>query len=137
MKYIITESQKENLRDFIKDKIENGDLIEIAKYMGGYDTLLTLIGDYEIDNKGKEFNIMKYVRRLGNQVIHPENKIPISKSENGSKLIYLLNKYTASVAVYKNGGYNDDYSIPYGFLDGNILDEIISVLIDNKTKESY
>ena len=137
MKYIITEEQRGNIKTFLIDKIENGELIEAAKLVGGYPTLLTLIGNYVIDNKDKEFNIMKYIRRVGHQVINPENRINISKYEEDSKLIYHLNKYTASVAVYKNGAYNDDYSIAYGFLDGNILDEIISVLVDNKTKEAY
>jgi hypothetical protein len=133
----LTESQRGNIKTFIIDKIENGELIEAAKLVGGYPRLLKLIGDYEIDNRDKGFIIMTYVKRFGQQVINPENRINISKYEEDSKLIYHLNKYTASVAVFKNGGYNNDYSIAYGFLDGDILDEIISVLVDNKTKESY
>lgn len=142
MKYIITEEQRGNIRDFLINKIEDGELIEAAKLMGGYDTLRTILGDYEIDNKDKSINIMKYIDKVGKQVIKPENQIVISKSKKDLKLknirrIYQLNKFRVSVLIDKNGWYHDDYDIVYGSLDGDILDEIISVLVDNKTRESY
>ena len=134
MKYIITESQKENLRDFIKDKIENGDLIEIAKYMGGYNVIKNIMGEYGISKEDKINSIIKNRETtLNTFFLRGEHQIIFDEPQHGLKfVIYSLNPHTVGVEEYGNGGivFFERHQISYKNLPSNILDKIIDTLIE-------
>jgi hypothetical protein len=134
MKYIITETQKENLRDFIKDKIENGDLIEIAKYMGGYNVIKNIMGEDEISKDDKIYSIIKNLEpTLNTFFLRGEHKIEFGLPQHCLKyVIYSINPKTVGIEEYGNWGeiLFDRYHITYEKLPSDVLDKIIDILIE-------
>lgn len=130
MKYIITEEQKGNIKDFLIDKIEDGELIQAAKLVGGYSTLLTLLGDYKMKPEIKQFLIRKYVEDSGreNFQMDLDNQIVLIKDGDTIHRIYSLSSRRAAVVIYNNKKYINDYSVPYSDLSDSVLDKIIAKL---------
>lgn len=129
----------ENKEEIIKNMIDKHGLNHVIKLMGGYDSVLNILGNEYFTDDIK----IKYVKDKVNDLcdnygggvgLAEINEPPIFYGENEDTLkqIEYLGKNFVYVDVYKHNGENHtgDFSVTYDTLPTQVLDELFRMLIN-------
>jgi hypothetical protein len=138
----IRETIKRVLNEGIKDKmiklIDETGVVTGARYVGGYDELKRLLGDYEIPKKLKIDAIKEVIDTKTDGGIHlgELDRAPIFYHIDYEDNIHQIEYLGSSVVVIMAwGGYKyqteiADYDLPYEELTHKILDDIIEIIME-------
>ena len=136
----IRETIKRVLNEGTKDKIikliKQTGIVTAARYVGGYDELKTLIGDYEIPTEMKIDVIYDFVSKNDDGVSLGDFNGPIFYKEDndGYHQVEYLGLSRAAINIW--GGYDfsvdkGEYGVYYENLPEKILEEIFEIAIND------
>jgi hypothetical protein len=125
---------KENAEKITK-LINSLGLFRAAKFVGGYDTLIKLMGKNNIPKDIKVEAIKEFIEGFGGIDFSEINGDPIPYGESNNEYREITYLGTIRVIVYVWGGYNNDthqgkFGVRYEDLPEKILDDIINILMD-------
>jgi hypothetical protein len=133
---LISEDRKD---ETIKTMIDKYGLNHVVKLIGGYDTVLNILGNEYFTDDIK----IKYVKDKVNDLSDNygggvglaeigESPIFYGENEDTLKQIEYLGKNFVYVDVYKGNGesYTGDFSVTYDTLPTQVLDELFRVLLN-------
>jgi hypothetical protein len=133
------EQESNNINEGVEERmmelVNSTGLFGAVKFVGGYDTLIKLMGENNIPKYIKVDSIKEFMKDIDDIYFGEFGIEPIPYGESNSEYREIVHLGRLKVGIDVWGGYNNqthkgEYAITYSGLSDNILDEIISILIE-------
>lgn len=138
IKQTIRKVLKEGVKEKMIKLIDEHGLISATNFVGGWNTLKKMLGDYQINTKLMIDFIKDLTREYGGLSVFDFDESPIfyNKTKTEYREIPYFGTSHVTVQVWNNETFNDegDFHVPYENLDDATIMEIFELLLEQYEK---
>jgi len=129
------ETINEDFKDELIKTIDREGLETASKLVSGYDSLVNLLGDYQIPKKVKIKTIKECMERIGGVGLSEINQDAIPYGETNLEYQEIVHLSISSVIVDRWGGYKyqshlGGFPVRYEVLPEKLIDDILEIILN-------